>query len=75
MIIKNYTLLEVEDKSDPVKKVTFMDWHPKKKRWVGRDSAPHLKRDDHRQKCRIRIREMRQKEHGALIGEQYEDYM
>jgi MoaA/NifB/PqqE/SkfB family radical SAM enzyme len=44
---KEYTLLEVEDKSDPVKKVTFMDWHPKKKRWVGRDSAPHLKRDDH----------------------------
>ena len=44
---KEYTLLEVEDKSDPVKKVVFKDWNKKKKTWVGRDSSPHLKRPDH----------------------------
>ena len=45
---KEYILEEVEDKSDPVKKVVFKDWHKKKKTWVGRDSAPHLKRPDNR---------------------------
>ena len=43
---KNYILEEVEDKSDPVKKVVFMDWNKTKKTWVGRDSAPHLLRPD-----------------------------
>ena len=43
---KEYILEEVEDKSDPVKKVVFMDWNKTKKTWVGRDSAPHLLRPD-----------------------------
>ena len=51
-----------------------MDWNQKKKIWVGRDSAPHLKRRD-KDKSAYQDSKMRQKEHGALIGEQYEDYM
>jgi MoaA/NifB/PqqE/SkfB family radical SAM enzyme len=40
---KEYILEEVEDKSDPVKNVTFMDWDRKKKIWVSRDNKSYRK--------------------------------